>query len=141
MTMDEGHVESGYINCRPCIAEFMTTVPSINEAGDISSIKCSSMGMQSYCQNFNLASHPTAGLTSQENQGIMGADPDPRDLSLVNNLGVGIGHKYPDFAWMKDKKMVRKSTNVGTPTQSTDIGINYINIYKCFLYLHMDMRY
>ncbi|XP_052093303.1 homeotic protein proboscipedia-like [Mytilus californianus] len=89
MTMDEGR-ESGFINSQPSIAEFMTSVPLINEALQAPSI-ISSDGMRSYCQSFTASQQPTQDI---------GGDPGARDS--------GLSMKFPDYAWMKEKKPVRK---------------------------------
>lgn len=98
--MDEGR-ESGFINSQPSIAEFMTSVPLINENLQAPSIIASD-GMRSYCQSFSASQTPTQDI---------GGDPGARDN--------GLGLKFPDYAWMKEKKPVRKGV---TPDQN-ELGI------------------
>lgn len=93
MTMDESR-ESGFINSQPSIAEFMTSMPLINDALQAPSI-ISSDGMRSFCQSF-AASQQQA----QDDPRIIGGDPGARDSSGLL--------KFPDYAWMKEKKPVRK---------------------------------
>lgn len=97
--MDEGR-ESGFINSQPSIAEFMTSVPLINEALQAPSI-ISSDGMRSYCQSFTTSQQPTQDI---------GGDPGARDS--------GLSMKFPDYAWMKEKKPVRK----GVAPDQTELG-------------------
>lgn len=89
--------ESGFINSEPCIAEFMTNVPLINQSLGSSSINLQQEPVSGYCQAFNGALPPS---------------PSRADLALSGTPEGGehnLGGKYNDFAWMKDKKTGRKS--------------------------------
>ena len=102
--------ESGFINSEPCIAEFMTSVPHINDALVTSSITSES-DIGNYCHNYNRnsASPVREGLATLA--GSSENFPEARDQTLNS--------KFPDFAWMKEKKPVRK----GEPPQAgSDIG-------------------
>lgn len=100
--------ESGFINSEPCIAEFMTNVPIINQGLGNSSIN--QHPDANYCQSFN---------------GALPASPSRADLALAGTPdtpehGVGTGGgKYNDFTWLKEKKAVRKSD---PPQTVPDIG-------------------
>lgn len=87
--------ESGFINSEPCIAEFMTNVPLINQGLASSSINMPTD--TSYCQAFNgaLPSSPSRGDLA------LSGTPEGTDHNL--------GGKFNDYAWMKDKKTLRKS--------------------------------
>ena len=99
--------ESGFINSEPCIAEFMTSVPHINDALAVSSSITSEADIGNYCHNYNSngGSPVREGLTT-----LTGAS-ETRDQTLNS--------KFPDFAWMKEKKPVRKGE---TPQSVADIG-------------------
>ena len=103
--------ESGFINSQPCIAEFMTSVPHINQSIASTSINLESDSVSTFCQAITGAltpSSPTAGEMT------IGGTPEGHDQTLA-------GNKYGDFAWMKDKKgVVRKSD---APQTVPDIGM------------------
>ncbi|XP_069121943.1 homeotic protein proboscipedia-like [Argopecten irradians] len=130
MTMDEGR-ESGFINSQPSIAEFMTCVGSINESVvPPSSITVQELGLRgTYCQPFATNTHPQAGLTPQDDPRAMGADPTGRDPSGVG-LGDGSGLKFQEFAWMKEKKPIRKqSPGDPSPGGQSDIAPEFVPIH------------
>ncbi|XP_061178002.1 uncharacterized protein LOC133186734 [Saccostrea echinata] len=112
MTMDEPR-ESGFINSQPCIAEFMTSLPLINETLQPPSIN-SEGNTRSYCQSFT-ANHPSLSQHADPRGPGIG-DPRGRDS---NNAG-----KYPEFAWMKEKKNMRKNSNSSVPV-STGSDIDF----------------
>lgn len=107
--------ESGFINSEPCIAEFMTNVPLINQGLATSSINMPTD--TSYCQSFNGALPPSP---SRGDLALSGT-PEGTELS--------IGSKFNDYAWMKDKKPLRKSD---PPQTVPDIG--KAQLKKCILY-------
>ncbi|XP_060077837.1 putative uncharacterized protein DDB_G0282133 [Ylistrum balloti] len=130
MTMDEGR-ESGFINSQPSIAEFMTCVGSINESAmPPSSITVQELGLRgAYCQPFAANTHPQAGLTPQDDPRAMGADPTGRDPSGVG-LGDGSALKFQEYAWMKEKKPVRKqSPGDPSPGGQSDIAPEFVPIH------------
>nr|CCK73370.1 Proboscipedia [Euperipatoides kanangrensis] len=100
--MESDH-ESGFINSHPSIAEFMTSIPHINETFHTSSI--TSPGMPpTFCQQLNSSNQlPTVAAASQ------------RKHSNVPSV------KLPEYPWMREKKTVRKpqqdttTENSGTP--------------------------
>lgn len=100
--------ESGFINSEPCIAEFMSNVPLINQGLATSSIN--QHHDASYCQSFN------GGLPSSPSRGdlALAGTPDTPD----HGVGAG-GGKFNDFTWMKDKKVARK---IEPPQTVPDIG-------------------
>ncbi|KAK3585755.1 hypothetical protein CHS0354_010513 [Potamilus streckersoni] len=102
----EADQETGFINSQPCIAEFMTNIPHINEVIAVSSITADA-AVQAYCQSFNGA-QPVPTPQTQDPVGNLGHDPGGRDP-------VAIGLKFQEFAWMKDKKNLRKGDRSGTP--------------------------
>ena len=102
--------ESGFINSEPCIAEFMPSVPHINDPLVGSSINPES-DIGNYFHNYN----STGDSPVREGLGALGGGsdgfPEGRDQTLNS--------KFPDFAWMKDKKPVRKGEQ---PQTVPDIG-------------------
>ncbi|KAL3836061.1 hypothetical protein ACJMK2_021514, partial [Sinanodonta woodiana] len=102
----EAEQETGFINSQPCIAEFMTNIPHINEVIAVSSIT-GDAAVQAYCQSFNGA-QPVPTPQTQDTVGNLGRDPGCRDP-------VAMGLKFQEFAWMKDKKNPRKGGQSGTP--------------------------
>lgn len=102
--------ESGFINSEPCIAEFMTNVPLINQG-----LASSSINLQTdagYCQSFNGA------LPNSPSRGDLALSGTPEGAE--HNLG----GKFNDYAWMKEKKPMRKSD---PPQTVPDIGKNLHN--------------
>ena len=101
--------ESGFINSEPCIAEFMTNVPHINQPLSTSSINLEPETVVNYCQSFNGALPPSPSR--------------PAELPIGGNVEgcpePGTGGKYNDYAWMKDKKIIRKND---PPQTVPDIG-------------------
>lgn len=116
MTMDERR-ESGFINSQPCIAEFMTSLPLINETLQPPSITTEG-NSRSYCQQFT-PNHPS-----------LSQHADPRGPGIVDPRGRDSGTgKYPEFAWMKEKKNIRKNSNSSVPVSTgSDIG-NYTKFF------------
>lgn len=92
--------ESGFINSEPCIAEFMTSVPHINDPLVNSSINSES-DIGNYCHNFN----SNSGSPAREGLGALAGSTD----SFPEGRDQALNSKFPDFAWMKEKKPVRKS--------------------------------
>lgn len=119
MTMDERR-ESGFINSQPCIAEFMTSLPLINETLQPPSITTEG-NSRSYCQQFT-PNHPS-----------LSQHADPRGPGIVDPRGRDSGTgKYPEFAWMKEKKNIRKNSNSSVPVSTgSDIG-NYTSHFFLF---------
>lgn len=97
--------ESGFINSEPCIAEFMTNVPLINEGLENTSINIQPDA--SYCHSYNGALPPS---------------PSRGDIALSGTpegTEHNLGGKFGEYAWMKDKKPLRKSD---PPQTVPDIG-------------------
>lgn len=110
--------ESGFINSQPTMAEFMTSVPHINEALATQSIT-EDTGMPSFCQTYN-GSSPIQ--VSQRNA-------EPRSIGG----GVGVEEsvaKFPEYAWMKEKKLVRKNSQQSPG--DNDIG-SYFYSFHCLI--------
>lgn len=107
--------ESGFINSEPCIAEFMTSVPHINDPLVNSSINSES-DIGNYCHNFN----SNSGSPAREGLGALAGSTD----SFPEGRDQALNSKFPDFAWMKEKKPVRKSDQ---PQTVPDIGEFDIN--------------
>ncbi|KAH3700975.1 uncharacterized protein LOC127860394 [Dreissena polymorpha] len=109
--------ESGFINSEPCIAEFMTNVPHINQTMVSSSINLQHDG-SGFCQAFPgaLPASPTRGDLA------LAGTPDPADPQ-----GGGTG-----YDWMKEKKSGRNCDapqtvpdidyDVTTPSNNTPSG-------------------
>ena len=110
--MDEGR-ESGFINSQPSIAEFMTSVPLINEALQQAPSIIASDGMRSFCQSFTVSQQQPP-----DDPRIIGGDPGVRDSTT------GLSLKFPDYAWMKEKKTVRK----GVAPDQNELGITHFII-------------
>ncbi|KAK3104799.1 hypothetical protein FSP39_010331 [Pinctada imbricata] len=111
--MDESR-ESGFINSQPCIAEFMTTIPLLNET--IQSPSITSDGMRGYMQPY--APAPPSMAQMDDPRIIGGGDPGGRDhTGAISNV------KIPDFPWMREKKNIRKSSSSSSSAgQGPDIG-------------------
>lgn len=122
MTMDDRR-ESGFINSQPCIAEFMTSLPLINETLQPPSIT-SEGNPRSYCQQFT-ASHPP-----------LPQHADPRGPGIVDPRGrENGGGKYPEFAWMKEKKNMRKNSNSTVPVSTgSEIGNYFSHLFFTRIY-------
>lgn len=97
--------ESGFINSEPCIAEFMTSVPHINDPLVSPSITSES-DIGNYCHNYNSNSGSPVRESLAALAGTTDNFPEGRDQTLNS--------KFPDFAWMKEKKPVRKGDQVQT---------------------------
>ena len=84
--------ESGFINSQPCIAEFMTDIPHINDTFRRSSITNDSR-MPPFCQALNSSNQL------------------PTDITTVNGVtasGTVPSVKVPEYPWMREKKPSRK---------------------------------
>ena len=91
MHMDTSGREVGFINSQPSMAEFMTGIPHLPEAG------------------------PQGSLYPLEN-----GDPVSPSSALVSNSNSG-NLNVPEYPWMKEKKSARKSHQQGKkiPTNNT----------------------
>ena len=102
--------ESGFINSEPCIAEFMPNVPHINDPLVGSSIN-SEADIGNYFHNYNSNSDSPVRDNLSALGGGSDGFPEGRDPTLNS--------KFPDYAWMKDKKPVRKGEQ---PQTVPDLG-------------------
>lgn len=120
MTMDEIR-ESGFINSQPTMAEFMTSVPHINEALATQSIT-EDTSMPSFCQTYN-------GTTPLQ---VPPRTGEPRSLGGEAGVGEQPVGKFPEYAWMKEKKLVRKNSQQSPG--DNDIGSYFYSFHYLIIY-------
>ncbi|KAL5010958.1 hypothetical protein ScPMuIL_013263 [Solemya velum] len=105
--------ESGFINSQPTMAEFMTSVPHINEALATQSIT-EDTSMPSFCQTYN-------GTTPLQ---VPPRTGEPRSLGGEAGVGEQPVGKFPEYAWMKEKKLVRKNSQQSPGDNDIDFPAN-----------------
>jgi len=96
--METAATESGFINSQPSIVEFMTSLPLLDDVGDV----------------INASNLANSAASTDEDIAIPPYYEHPVDL---NSISIN-GDTTNSYAWMKDKKTVRKNNqhlNEGLP--------------------------
>ena len=87
--METAATESGFINSQPSIVEFMTSLPLLDDVGDV----------------INASNLANSAASTDEDIAIPPYYEHPVDL---NSISIN-GDTTNSYAWMKDKKTVRKN--------------------------------
>uniref|UniRef100_T1ISS6 Homeobox domain-containing protein n=1 Tax=Strigamia maritima TaxID=126957 RepID=T1ISS6_STRMM len=100
----ESRCETGFINSQPSMAEFMTSLPHINETFHRgSSITGTGMPPPPMCGPLDEQGqlHTVAGTTP--------TGPPPPVTKCAAGAAAGMGVPVPEYPWMKEKKTTRKT--------------------------------
>jgi len=98
--METSATESGFINSQPSMVEFMTSLPLLDDVGDV--IRAHSAAL----------AH-SATPTDEDLVSMTSYYEHPLDLNSMAITGSSSSGDTGSFAWMKDKKSVRKSNQHG----------------------------